>query len=628
MDEFKSFINRPVKARVELDEEGNLYSLDYQDCYGPKQGHILQSEHVFWGSVRDRLTRLGQDRDVVLGELGFGVGVNFLTTWKKWSECRARGDVRGLTYVGFEGYPISRVKLQKVHSKIFSYDRDLLDKSRSLIKRWTTKGGYHLYHLDNGVRLLLVIGSVERTLSETGLWDSVRGLEIPVFDAWFLDGFSPKCNPDMYSREVCELIAKKSTQDTVVASYSVSGGLRRNLEKVGFRVDKKEGFADKKHCLQAVLSNSQGFGDRTRYFKEDEVFIVGSGIAALACVKVCQNWGIKTRIISNNKRSSSNIPTALVTPGIPDVRSEVGALKLMAFSHATRFYDRYFGHAIKGRGSIHTLRGVRARQYQRRGREKVLVDYGMKFLDSCKGSSEAGYLVGDSSVFWGQSMNLCAEDILSFIDIDFEAQAEEVKADSDFWLIKTACGTIKAKHLILACGDGFEKLSPYKTSVKFIYQKTQLGVIESTPYSRDIKRILMGSIYITPTWRDKQGHDCHTVGSRSQSIELESIGSGNQSIEAQDYLRNEICELLLRDYNWNSEDCNFLLDFVGVRVKTNNRMPFCRVLGGKKSNLLYAITGLGGHGYTWSPLLAEIVVSQVMSSVSPVPISLQKSLAP
>ena len=68
-------------------------------------------------------------------------------------------------------------------------------------------------------------------------------------DAFFLDGFSPARNPDLWSPALCRALARLAKPGATLATWSVAGSVRRALSEAGFMVEKRPGFADKRQML-------------------------------------------------------------------------------------------------------------------------------------------------------------------------------------------------------------------------------------------------------------------------------------------------------------------------------------------------------------------------------------------
>ena len=71
-------------------------------------------------------------------------------------------------------------------------------------------------------------------------------------DGWYLDGFAPSKNPDMWSAELMQAVAGRTKPGGTFASYTAAGWVRRNLQAAGFAVEKCPGHAGKREMIRGV----------------------------------------------------------------------------------------------------------------------------------------------------------------------------------------------------------------------------------------------------------------------------------------------------------------------------------------------------------------------------------------
>ncbi|MDQ0321314.1 tRNA U34 5-methylaminomethyl-2-thiouridine-forming methyltransferase MnmC [Pararhizobium capsulatum DSM 1112] len=93
--------------------------------------------------------------------------------------------------------------------------------------------------IDDHVRLTVVCGTA---FDEIGRFEDL-------FDAWYLDGFTPSRNPDMWSASLMQRIYDHTVNQGSFATYAAAGFVRRNLQAAGFSVERRKGFAGKREML-------------------------------------------------------------------------------------------------------------------------------------------------------------------------------------------------------------------------------------------------------------------------------------------------------------------------------------------------------------------------------------------
>ncbi len=169
-----------------------------------------------------------------IAELGFGTGLNFLETWRRW--IAVRSPAQQLVFTSFEAYPISADDMARALSRW----ETLKPLSGMLVSRWREAPGLPvLWQLDDQTRLEIIPGKAEQSLKH---WDGPA-------DAWYLDGFSPARNPDMWGRDLMQQVHDHTAPDGSFATYTAAGDVRRNLQEAGFVVSKRKGFAGKREML-------------------------------------------------------------------------------------------------------------------------------------------------------------------------------------------------------------------------------------------------------------------------------------------------------------------------------------------------------------------------------------------
>lgn len=169
-----------------------------------------------------------------IGELGFGTGLNFLETWRYWID--ARSPSQQLLFTSFEAYPISADDMARA---LAPWDT-LKSLSDILVCRWQQLPSLPtLWQMDEQTVLQVIPGKAEQAVAEWG------GL----VDAWYLDGFSPAKNPDMWSPALMQQVFDHTAKTGSFATYTAAAWVRRNLQTAGFAVSKRKGFAGKREMM-------------------------------------------------------------------------------------------------------------------------------------------------------------------------------------------------------------------------------------------------------------------------------------------------------------------------------------------------------------------------------------------
>jgi len=262
-------------ARLQFTQQGVPYSEAFDDLYHSAAGGPAQAQHVFLrGNGLPQRWR-GRERFVIL-ETGFGAGINFLATWQAWRRDAAR--CRRLHFVSIEKHPFSLADAKLIfrnHSTLESEAVELEAKWPLLVP------GAQRIELDGGnVVLTLFFADVK----------VARDLRLAA-DAFYLDGFAPAKNPDMWSPALMRALARLAAPGATAATWSVAASVRHALEETGFTVERRPGFGDKKEMLVARYAKQ---GQPFSVPRERKAMVVGAGLAGAAvCERLCaRGWQV------------------------------------------------------------------------------------------------------------------------------------------------------------------------------------------------------------------------------------------------------------------------------------------------------------------------------------------------
>ncbi|EEB85678.1 tRNA (5-methylaminomethyl-2-thiouridine)(34)-methyltransferase MnmD [Roseobacter sp. GAI101] len=216
-------------AQIEWKDSGVPVSSQFDDPYFSLENGVEETRYVFLQG-NDLPTRF---RDGFrIGELGFGTGLNLLVAWDAWAQKGCNGT---LQFTSFEAFPMSREDMAQAHQAFPEFN----GKRDALLEAWTPEGGNMTFP---GLDLTVVIGDARQTVPA---WDGVA-------DAWFLDGFSPAKNPELWEPDLLEDVARHTAHFGTAATYTAAGAVRRALESVGFAVERTKGYGRKRHMTRAV----------------------------------------------------------------------------------------------------------------------------------------------------------------------------------------------------------------------------------------------------------------------------------------------------------------------------------------------------------------------------------------
>ncbi len=220
------------EKNIEWDENGTPIALRFDDPYYSKRDGRAESNHVFIQG-NDLITRFEKTESLHTAELGFGTGLNFLETlnlWKKIAQKEAK-----LFYTSFELYPLDIADIQKALVPWPDLAKYFQPFEEQYAQQTGLPGFYELSH--ENVTLCLAIGDANQLVPKM----------TNKADAWYLDGFSPAKNPELWNEALMKAVYEKTSKGGTFATYSAAGWVRKMLEEAGFQVERIKGFAAKKH---------------------------------------------------------------------------------------------------------------------------------------------------------------------------------------------------------------------------------------------------------------------------------------------------------------------------------------------------------------------------------------------
>ena len=199
-------------------------STRFDDPYFSLQGGLDETRHVFLaGNGLPHRFRDGFH----IAELGFGTGLNMLATLIAW---HASGQPGTLRYTSFEAFPL---KTPDIARALMAFP-EAQAVAGPFLDQWDS--GQTRLSLP-GMDLHVLLGDARETLPAWG----------GQADAWFLDGFSPAKNPELWSETLMAEVAAHTAPGGTFATYTAAGHVRRALQAAGFAVARQPGFGRKRH---------------------------------------------------------------------------------------------------------------------------------------------------------------------------------------------------------------------------------------------------------------------------------------------------------------------------------------------------------------------------------------------
>ena len=212
--------------------DGNVpVSLIHDDPYFSLAGGLAETRHVFLAG-NDLPARFRPGFHIA--ELGFGTGLNMLAALLAW---QGSGTAAPLRFTSFEAFPLPAEAIARALSPF----PDLVPLAEPFLAAWAA--GERRFTLP-GLEAEVIEGDARTTLPA---WQGHA-------DAWFLDGFAPAKNPELWEPALMVEVARHASPGASLATYTAAGAVRRALAAAGFTVRRVPGFAGKRHMTVGRLA--------------------------------------------------------------------------------------------------------------------------------------------------------------------------------------------------------------------------------------------------------------------------------------------------------------------------------------------------------------------------------------
>ena len=318
--------------------EDRLHSKQFRDIYFAHDGPA-ETRRVFIEPA-NLIERMRDQPTFSIMEFGFGTGLNFLTLARMVQDSRIHTRIR---YISIDNYPLHHADIARA-LKPFKPDLALVD---ALLSRLPPRipGWHRRYFLDPRLELTLCYDNVAAALDEFLTADK-RGI-----DAWFLDGFAPDRNPDMWQPDLFEKMRAISKNGGTVTTFSAAGRVRSSLQRAGFQVERIEGTgSQKRHTTLATLERG-GFNPAASPTK---VRVVGGGIAGTTVAQTLARKGVSVELSERETTvgsATSAIPAAIQHPRLSAADTLLAFFRIHAYAHAQAMLKGY--DAISTIGALH-----------------------------------------------------------------------------------------------------------------------------------------------------------------------------------------------------------------------------------------------------------------------------------
>ena len=603
-------------------QNGLPFSSRFDDVYFSAESGLEEARHVFLKGNRldQRFATLSNKQGFTIGETGFGTGLNFLCAWQLFEQVAPEG--ASLDFFSTEKFPLDVDELRAA----LAIWPDLKPFYDELIQHWWRwVPGWNRWNFADGrVRLTLAIGDVDETLPQ---------LPSGSVDAWFLDGFSPSKNPEMWADSVLMQLARASNTAATMATYTSAGWVRRGLQSAGFSIEKVPGYGRKREMVCGQLFRpSHSLEAQRRPTRPQSAIVIGGGIAGCAAAYALAKRGVGVTLLER----STHLASAASGNSRGILHARFGASDNLLH----RFVLASYGHALSLLDGVLPVDGdlrsecgllqlncspdesKRIAQLAKGGWPEHL----FRVIDDAEASDLTGIKMESGGLWfpsggWVVPPALCARlvddpliesrlghQVGTLTQIDEGWLAEGCEGEGEGWEIRADVVVVCCAHSALAL-DRFSQFP--LTAVR-----GQVSLIPETQSSRSLRSVVCGDGYCAPAL---QG--LHIIGA-SHSFNDESLDV-RPCDHADNLARMAAHSPALREA-LGEIDIDHLEGRASVRCSAPGAMP----LVGEVQPGLYCSLAHGTRGLITAGLAGETIAAMACGHLSPLPESILSALAP
>lgn len=564
------------------------FSLDANDIFFQDEA-LNEIEHVFI-KPNEIKHRSSVEKNLIVGEIGFGFGLNFLSTCQTWIQNSNEGL---LTYLSIDHKVASHDEIKKLFKKF----NELSDLELTFFDCFEPihQGINKFFFQQWNVELIIYVGDV---------LDAISNLDKNFkADAWYLDGFDPKLNNVMWSDPVLDFIQMHSYKNTTISTFTAAGFVRRGLTQRDFEVERKKGFKFKRHHITGKFSKL------SKEKKPKKIAIIGSGIAGCSTAYHLAKNGHVVEIFEIESEISSGAsgnPLAALYPRFNLNNEPLNLLNFSSFYYADRFYksldcDGYFetgiGFKINDKRTESWIKKLKV--LNREDLFSFSDNQNKTGLKDFKGVifNHGGYIDPkkiNQSLLDNENIkiHLCHE----FKNFEIGSSSVTLRIDDN--------NQYTFDYLVLAHGSGLINFSNDLSLTK--------GQLVAAKISNSIKMPINSSGYILPA---KDG--LNWIGA-SYDHQFKNLDVDEDKLKKMIAFQEDQYGVKNNSQQYDSR--------AQIRTVSKNKLP---IVGKYKQNEnIIMLGGFGSRGFCYGPILGDHVASIIDESPSPLEKNIATSLLP
>lgn len=659
--------NNPYTSpNLSFHKDGSPFSEQFNDIYFDSESGYQQSEAIFihGNNIPSRL--LAEKDTITIAETGFGTGLNLLLTLQAYQTAKKQNSPQHIAKINFistEKYPLTRTQLVKALNAL----PELKPFADSLIAQYpevinantsTIKASF----FSDQVSLTLIIDDSAQGFEQ--LPSSKHGL----VDVWYLDGFSPAKNPDMWSEALFNQIGRLSKSQASISTFTVAGFVKRHLQRLGFRTEKKAYNGNKEEILTGLFQqnpqSNKGYQHRPLITKPQHVGIIGGGIASACAALALTKQGVKVTLYCKDDtlaQGGSSNAIGAIYPLLHQQKDDISTFYQQAFWHAKKTYQQVldagynFPHQWCGLLEVSYKESLLKRQHKFDELQTWPAEL-IHSVDNFKATEIANITLNHGGLFMPNAgwlaPQLAVKQIMNAAQatgrlrikygVHVKALNQTVDNDKRSWQLTTNQGDFDESTVVVCGGADIIEMN-FINQLPFSAVQGQITSMRTNEKIKDLSTVICHKGYLTP-----QHNGLHCIGATFDK----NTTSTEPTAEADDFNINMLEKCLpeqAKHIGWSNQAV--ITSKARLRCMTPDHIPMVGPMPDIQKHIdtyphltkdknwkykqaapvidnLYIMMGFGARGLCSAPLAADILAADLCGTPYPVDTDMLFNLSP
>ncbi|MBB3104115.1 bifunctional tRNA (5-methylaminomethyl-2-thiouridine)(34)-methyltransferase MnmD/FAD-dependent 5-carboxymethylaminomethyl-2-thiouridine(34) oxidoreductase MnmC [Azomonas macrocytogenes] len=637
-----------IHAQLDWDAQGQPLSRQFGDVYFSRDDGLGETRHVFLvgNDLGKRFAALAAGECLTIGETGFGTGMNFFCAWQLFEQTAP--DTARLHFVSVEKYPLAPGDLHRA----LALWPELAPWSGQLLEQYVAlhPGFQRLVFANGRVLLTLLVGDALELLPQ---------LDARI-DAWFLDGFAPAKNPQMWTPELFGEVARLSAPGATLGTFTSAGFVRRGLIDAGFEMQRVPGYGRKREILRGQFIGKPSTTDSPWYahpgFRpgKREAVVIGAGLAGCATAASLAARGWQVRLLERHgevAQEGSGNPQGVLYLKLSAHGTALSQLVVSGFGHTRRLLRHLpEGQDWSACGVLQVAFDAREAKRQQQ-LAKAFTPTLLHVLEQQQAEHLAGIALPAGGLFFPEAGWLHPPALCRWlatrpgIELLRHHQALELQRNADGWQVLNGGTLLAEAPVVVLAGAGDTLTFAQSAWLPLKRIRGQISRLPATATSRTLATVVCAQGYVAPARGDE-----HTLGAsfafHAENLEPSATEHGDNldmlaAISSDLYQRFDAGQLQPDELAGRAAFRCTSPDYLPLVGPLADAAAFATIYAPLRKDArlrpdspcpwldgLYVNTGHGSRGLISAPLAGELLAAWLENEPLPVPRSVAEACHP